>query len=242
MCFLIEYNLRELSVPSISFIKSSHAVIFIHRIDQLVLLHPVLEVRVPTVRLSSFGFGKGFVQSRHVARWGWQMSKVIFDLRQLRQRVGSGIVDLDFKEIWPVVERPCVAHAIVRGNANLTLRTKDSPLYGWDLGLLGTISRLGIAIEGCGTMQLVGEDGPGREDCVEDDLVRDVIGSCLVNYFPSEWIKDGYCLIVLDKQRFMLFDVAESLVMRHVSAIRNDITSADTNLAERTPSSAQILS
>jgi len=125
------------------------------------LLHPVLEVRVPTVRLSSFGFGKGFVQSRHIARWGRQMRKVIFDRRQLRQRICPGIVYFNIKEIWPVVERPCIAHSIVRGDADLALRTKDPPLYGRDLGLFSTISRLGIAVEGGATMQLVGEDGPG---------------------------------------------------------------------------------
>lgn len=89
------------------------------------------------------------------------MSKVVFDRRQLRQRVCSGIIDLHLEEVLTIVERPCIAHFIVRGDANLALGAEDPPLYGWDLGLLLSISWLGIWIEGCGAMQLVGESGAG---------------------------------------------------------------------------------
>ena len=89
------------------------------------------------------------------------MRKVVLDRRQQRQCIRFGVVDLHFEEVLPIVERPRIAHLIVRGDANLALGAEDPPLYGWDLGLLASISRFGVGVEGCGAVQLVGEDDAG---------------------------------------------------------------------------------
>lgn len=118
-----------------------------------------------------------------------------------------------------MVERPGVAHSVVRGDADLALGAKDPPLNGWDLGLFASVSRLRVETEVWATVELIGEDSAGREDGVEVDLVWDVVGSCSINHLSSERVVDGHCRVVVDEQRLVLFDLSQHCVVRYVSLV-----------------------